>query len=45
MTDKELITELDDIVNKIRARIIYYKTENSELKKRIIELKKIVRNT
>ena len=44
MTDKELITELDDIINKIRARIIYYKTENNELKKRIIELKKYVRN-
>ena len=43
MTDKDLFEELDDIVSKLKMRIIYYQTENKELKKRIEELKKFVK--
>ena len=43
MTDKELFVELDDIVEKLKMRVIYYQTENKELKRRIEELKKFVK--
>lgn len=43
MTDLELFSELDDIISKLKIRIIYYQTENKELKKRIAELKKYVK--
>jgi len=43
MKDKELIEELDDIFNKLKIRIIYYQTENKDLRKRIEELKKYVK--
>jgi chaperonin cofactor prefoldin len=43
MNDKELFIELDDIVEKLKMRIIYYQTENKNLKKRIEELKKFVK--
>ena len=43
MTDTELLTELDDIVSKLKMRIIYYQSENKELKRRIEELKKYVK--
>ena len=43
MTDKELFIELDDIVEKLKMRVIYYQTENKELKRRIEELKKFVK--
>ena len=39
MTDEELFTDLDDIVIKLKQRIIYYQTEIKNLKKRIQELK------
>ena len=39
MTDKELLMELDDVVSKLKQRIIYYQTEIKDLKKRIQELK------
>ena len=44
MNDFDLLTELDDIVSKLKIRIIYYQTENKELKKRIAELKKYVKD-
>jgi chaperonin cofactor prefoldin len=43
MKDKDLLEELDDIVSKLKIRIIYYQTENRDLKKRIEELKKYVK--
>tara|TARA_R100000654_G_scaffold65326_1_gene93194 strand:+ start:9 stop:146 length:138 start_codon:yes stop_codon:yes gene_type:complete len=43
MTDKQLLSDLDDIVSKLKQRIIYYQTETKELKKRIEELKKYVK--
>jgi len=43
MTDKELFIELDDIVEKLKMRVIYYQTENHQLKRRIEELKKFVK--
>ncbi len=43
MTDTELITELDDIISKLKMRIIFYQTENKQLKERIAELKKYVK--
>ena len=43
MKDKELFEELDYIVEKLKMRIIYYQTENKQLKKRIEELKKYVK--
>ena len=44
MKDNELFEELDDIVSKLKMRVIFYQTENKELKKRIEELKKYVKN-
>jgi len=43
MTDLEILKELDDIVMKLKSRIIYYQTENKHLKQRIAELKKYVK--
>ena len=43
MNDKSLFEELDDIVRKLKMRIIFYQTENRELKRRIEELKKMVK--
>ena len=43
MTDLEILKDLDDIVNKLKQRIIFYQTENKELKKRIKELKEYVK--
>jgi chaperonin cofactor prefoldin len=43
MNDKDLLQELDDIVSKLKMRIIFYQTENKELKTRIEELKKYVK--
>ena len=43
MKDKSLLEELDDVVEKLKMRIIYYQTENKLLRKRIEELKKYVK--
>jgi len=43
MKTEDLIIELDDVVNKLKMRMLYFQTENSELKKRINELKKFVK--
>lgn len=43
MKTKDLISDFDEIVLKLKMRILYLETENGELKKRIIELKKFVK--
>jgi len=42
MNIKNILDELDDIVNKLKLKIMYLKTENKELKKKIIELKEYI---
>ena len=42
-SDEILVEELDELVEKIKMRILYYTTENEKLKKRIQELKKYVK--
>ena len=43
MTTKELLDELDSVIEKLKLKIIYYQIENEKLKKRISELKKFVK--
>ena len=43
MKTKDLISDFDEIVLKLKMRILYLETENAELKKRIVELKKFVK--
>tara|TARA_R100001079_G_C4341649_1_gene107270 strand:- start:219 stop:356 length:138 start_codon:yes stop_codon:yes gene_type:complete len=43
MNCNELIKELDDVVLKMKMKILYYQTENANLRKRINELKKYVK--
>ena len=42
MNVKIILDELDDIVNKLKLKIMYLQTENKDLRKKIIELKKYV---
>jgi len=44
MTDLEILKDLDDIVNKLKQRIIYYQSENKELKRRIKDLKQYIKD-
>jgi len=44
MNTDELVEELNEIIKKLKMRLIYYQTENASLKKKISELKKYVRN-
>ena len=34
MKDKDILEELDDVIEKLKMRIIFYQTENKQLKKR-----------
>ena len=43
MKTEDLLLELDDVISKLKIRIINYQTENHELKKRIEELKNYVK--
>ena len=43
MNSEELLKELDDLIRRLKMRIIYLETENEKFKKRIIELKKFVK--
>ncbi len=43
MKTEEIIQEFDDIVLKMKMRLLFFQTENMELKKRIAELKKFVK--
>ena len=42
MNIKNILDELDDIVSKLKLKIMYLQTENKELKKKIIELKEYI---
>ena len=42
MNINTLVQELDDVLEKLKLKIIYYQTENKELRKKITELKKYV---
>lgn len=44
MNIKNILDELDEIVNKLKLKIMFLQTENKDLKKRIIELKKYIEN-
>lgn len=43
MNSEELLKELDDLIRRLKMRIIYLETENEKFKKRIVELKKFVK--
>lgn len=42
MDIKLIIQELDDIIEKLKMKIMYYQTENKELKIKINELKNYI---
>ena len=44
METKELLDELDSIIQKLKIKIVFYQVENEKLKKRIMELKKFVKD-
>ena len=44
MKTESLLDELDEVINKLKMRILFYQTENRELRRRIEELKKYVKN-
>ena len=44
MNIKSIITELDDIIDKLKVRIIYLQSENKDLKKKVNELKEYIKN-
>ena len=35
---EDLLYELDDVISKLKMKILYYQTENSQLRSRIKEL-------
>lgn len=43
MNVEKILEELDDVIEKLKIKIIYYQTENTNLRKRINELKKFVK--
>ena len=43
MNSEEILQELDDLIKRLKMRIIYLETENEKFKKRIVELKKFVK--
>tara|TARA_R110000823_G_scaffold260813_1_gene381539 strand:- start:121 stop:258 length:138 start_codon:yes stop_codon:yes gene_type:complete len=43
MNSEEILQELDDLIRRLKMRIIYLETENEKFKKRIVELKKFVK--
>ena len=43
MNVEELIEELETVVANIKMKIMYYQTENKELRRKIVELKKYVK--
>jgi len=45
MNTEQIIEELNEVIIKLKCRLIYYQTENDKLKKKVVDLKKIVRNT
>ena len=43
MNSEQILKELDDLIRRLKMRIIYLETENEKFKKRIVELKKFVK--
>ena len=43
MKTSALLLELDDVIFKLKMRVLYYQTENKQLRKKIEELKKYVK--
>ena len=39
-----LVKELDDVIEKLKMKIIQYETENKLLKKKIIQMKDFIAN-
>jgi len=44
MNVKIILDELDDVINKLKLKLMFLQTENKDLKKKIIELKKYIEN-
>lgn len=44
MSVDELIEELDNVIQNVKMKLMYYQTENIELRKRLKELKKFVKD-
>lgn len=42
MDIKNIIAELDDVIEKLKMKIIFYQTENKELKLKINQLKQYI---
>ena len=42
MNIKNILTELDDIIEKLKMKIMFYQTENKELKIQIMKLKEYI---
>jgi hypothetical protein len=40
---EDLLNELDDVISKLKMKILFYQTENKELRHRIKELKDYVK--
>ena len=43
MKSDEILKDLEELVQRLRLRLMYLQTENEKLKKRIVELKKFVK--
>ena len=43
MNTEQIIEELNEVITKLKCRLIYYQTENKKLKEKILEMKKYVR--
>ena len=44
MSVDELVRELDDVISNVKMKLLYYQTENIELKRRLKELKRFVKD-
>lgn len=44
MKSDEILKDLEELVQRLRMRLMYLQTENEKLKVRILELKKFVRD-
>ena len=42
MDIKNILSELDDVIEKLKMKIIFYQTENKELKLKINQLKQYI---
>lgn len=44
MKSDEILKDLEELVQRLRMRLMYLQTENEKLKVRILELKKFVKD-